>query len=120
MGLLSALREQTLRLGGELESPDALPELPAAVEVAAHRITLEALTNTARHAHAGECRVRLTVDGSLHLEVEDDGVGLPLHYTAGIGISSMRERAAELGGSYQVERRTPKGTRVTATLPLTS
>jgi two-component system, NarL family, sensor kinase len=120
LGLLSALREQTQRLGGEFNAPDVLPELPAAVEVAAYRITLEALTNAARHSRAADCRVRLSVEGGLRVEVEDDGVGLPDTYTAGVGINSMRERAAELGGDLQIERRVPRGTRVVAVLPLAS
>jgi signal transduction histidine kinase len=118
LGLLGALREQVQRLGGQLGAPAELPELPAAVEVAAYCIVLEALTNAARHAHAGDCRVRLSLNGGLCVEVEDDGVGLPERHEAGVGLRSMRERASELGGSLRVERRQPNGTRVLATLPL--
>ena len=52
-----------------MEGPDALPPLPAATEVAAYRIALEALTNAARHAQARRCVLRLAVDGALELEV---------------------------------------------------
>jgi signal transduction histidine kinase len=117
-GLLGALREQAQRLGGDLELPAELPELPAAVEVAAYRIASEALTNAARHAGAGACRVRLSLNGGLRVEVDDDGIGVPDGYVAGVGIASMRERAEELGGGLRVERRAPSGTRVLATLPL--
>ena len=120
LGLLGALREQVQRFGGELGVPPELPELPAAVEVAAYRIALEALTNAARHAQAGDCHVRVSLNGGLCVEIEDDGVGLPARYAAGVGINSMRERASELGGSLQVERREPSGTRVLAILPLES
>ncbi len=120
LGLVGALRELTQRLGGALEAPAELPELPAAVEVAAYRIAAEALTNAGRHARAEVCRVRVSLNGGLRLEVDDDGVGIPDGYVAGVGIASMRERARELGGGVRVERRAPSGTRVSATLPLSS
>jgi signal transduction histidine kinase len=118
LGLVGALREQAQRMGGYLEAPPPLPDLPAATEVAAYRIVLEALTNASRHAQAANCRVRLSLNGGLRVEVEDDGVGLPDHYAAGVGITSMRERAAELGGKLDVERGSPSGTTVRATLPI--
>jgi two-component system, NarL family, sensor kinase len=101
-----------------MEAPNELPALPAAVEVAAYRITLEALTNVARHAHARSCTVSLMVDGALELVVVDDGLGLSSEHRAGVGLASMRERAAELGGTCSVERLPAGGTRVRAQLPL--
>jgi signal transduction histidine kinase len=104
-----------------IEAPEDLPSLSAAVEVAAYRIAQEALTNIARHAHAKRCRVRLSVDragGALTLEVRDDGVGMPEGRRAGVGLSSMRERAEELGGRCEVEPEPEGGTRVLARLPL--
>ncbi len=124
LGLLPALREraaahsQTDGLHITVEAPDSLPPLPAAVEVAAYRIALEALTNAERHAHARHCTLRLALDGALCLEISDDGVGLPDPFQAGVGMASMRERAAELGGSWAIERRAAGGTRVAARLPL--
>jgi two-component system, NarL family, sensor kinase len=95
------------------------PQLPAAVEVAAYRIALEAMTDTVRHARAGRTDVRLTVAAdTLCLEITDDGLGLPDGYRAGVGITSMRERAAELGGTCTVEARSTRGTVVRAELPL--
>jgi signal transduction histidine kinase len=124
-GLVPALREQAARLTGaadglvvSMEAPTELPPLPAAVEVAAYRITLEALTNVARHAHARRCTVSLMVDGALELVVVDDGLGLSRDHRAGVGLASMRERAAELGGTCSVERCSAGGTRVRAQLPL--
>src|SRR5215203_4541960 len=89
-----------------MEAPEELPPLPAAVEVAAYRIIQEALTNVARHAGAKTCCVRLSVEeatDALQLEVTDDGVGMPEGRHAGVGLSSMRERAVELGGICDVE-----------------
>ena len=60
-----------------VEAPEDLPDLPAAVEVAAYRITQEALTNVVRHARARTCVVRLAVDEDVTLEIVDDGVGIP-------------------------------------------
>jgi two-component system, NarL family, sensor kinase len=124
-GLVPALREQAAHLTGSadglvvlMEAPNELPALPAAVEVAAYRITLEALTNVARHAHARSCTVSLIVDGALELVIVDDGLGLSRNHRAGVGLASMRERAAELGGTCSVERRSAGGTRVRAHLPL--
>jgi signal transduction histidine kinase len=139
LGLLAAVRQQAeghgfvvdglpedeaLGEGGvafSLDAPGDLSPLPAAVEVAAYRTVQEALTNVARHARARNCRVRLSVDlagGVLELEVRDDGVGIPEGRRAGVGLSSMRERAEELGGRCVVEPAPQGGTRVLARLPL--
>jgi signal transduction histidine kinase len=104
-----------------LEVPTVLPRLPASVDVAAYRIICEALTNVTRHASARSCAVRLWVDDDLHIEVVDDGIGIgapALTEEGGVGLSSMRERAAELGGECLVEADREGGTRVFATLPL--
>jgi signal transduction histidine kinase len=125
LGLLEALRQLAARYGSKdeplrvvVEAPLELPDLPAAVEVAVYRIVQEALTNVARHAGAKTCIVRLVVNGDVILEIVDDGVGIPAEQSAGVGLSSMRERAAELGGSYVVEKAPKSGTRVLVSLPL--
>jgi signal transduction histidine kinase len=101
----------TVHVSGELAG------LPAAVEVAAFRIVLEAVTNVVRHAEAGRCCVSLaTSDGTLAVTVEDDGHGLLDGPGMGNGLSTMRERAEELGGTFAVVT-TPRGVRVTAVLP---
>ena len=75
--------------------------------------------NVSRHARASACTVRLErTDGrALTIEVTDDGVGLPDTPEGGVGLSSMRERAAELGGECEIVRSRPSGTRVFARLP---
>jgi two-component system, NarL family, sensor kinase len=126
LGLVGALREQAARLGvGDRDralevsvtAPDELPTLPAAVEVAAYRIATEALTNVARHAAAHHCRVRVELNGELQVEVADDGRGLNGE-RPGVGLTSMRERAAELGGSCTFAPGPGGGTLVSARLPL--
>jgi len=71
-----------------------------------------------RHAHARICVVRLLLDHGLRLEIEDDGIGLPTERHAGVGLLSMRERAAELSGTCMIERRLGGGTSVRVWLPL--
>jgi signal transduction histidine kinase len=124
LGLVSAIGEHIGRYNQPnglqvlLDAPDHLPLLPAAVEVAAYHIALEALTNVAQHANAQICRIRLSLENGLCLEVTDDGDGLPTDNHAGVGLTSMRERAAELGGELRIEPGRPHGTRVWARLPL--
>jgi signal transduction histidine kinase len=86
--------------------------------VAAYRIALEALTNAARHAHAHHCSVQLSADGQLRVEVTDDGVGIVPGGGSGIGLTTMQERATELGGRCTISAARPSGTRVVALLPL--
>jgi signal transduction histidine kinase len=125
-GLVSALREHLTYAQGtnglriSIEAPEDMPPLPAAVEVAAYRIVLEAMTNVERHAHAHTCLVRLELPeaGALCLDITDDGSGLPEHTRGGVGMTSMRERAAELGGECKITSDPTRGTRVWVRLPL--
>jgi signal transduction histidine kinase len=125
LGLLGALRAHADHHndGGvrvSVEAPEQLPALPAAVEVAAYRIALEAINNAERHAAARTCVVRVALDeaaAALHVEVTDDGRGIEENHGTGVGLSSMRERAAELGGWCTVEAPASGGTRVRAYLP---
>lgn len=127
LGLPGALRETAAQYGQHgldvsIEAPEQLPPLPAAVEVAAYRIALEALTNVVvHHAEARGCVVALKLDdaaGALCLEVSDDGRGIERSGGAGVGMASMRERADELGGSLVVKALPGGGTAVRARLPL--
>lgn len=125
LGLTAALQAraaQTLRrsdgssISAVVEAPTALPPLPAAIEVAAYRIATEAMTNAVRHSTASRVVVRLACDDALSIEVHDDGPSAG-EWTAGIGITGMQERAAELGGSCLVGP-APDGGRVRVSLPL--
>lgn len=126
-GLAGAIRDVAERyapangngLRVSISTPEVLPALPAAAEVAAYRIVGEALANTARHANASVCAMRLSVgDELLEVEITDDGVGIPADHHSGVGLHSMRERAAELGGTCEIGSITSGGTRVLARLPL--
>lgn len=121
LGLLASLQEQAARyeragLQVSLEAPDQLPALPAAVEVAIYRIVQEALANVAHHAHAHRCSVHLELNQDIGLKVIDDGTGILPEHKAGVGLFSMRERAAELGGTCSVES-TGSGTCVQVHIP---
>jgi signal transduction histidine kinase len=123
LGLLGALREQAVRYsqGGlqvKIEAPTILDALPAAVEVAAYRIAMEALTNVVRHAQAGVCELKVERGNELTITISDDGCGLPATVSRGIGMRSMRERAEELGGTYTVALRLEGGTVMRVCFPL--
>jgi signal transduction histidine kinase len=62
--------------------------------------------------------VHITVNGSLDIEITDDGVGLQAERQAGVGLVSMRERAEELGGTFAAGDGPGGGTRIFARLPL--
>ena len=105
----------------QVETEGSTRPLPAEVDLAALRITQEALTNVARHAQAAHARVRLRFEpDQLLVEVEDDGRGAPALSgdTAGNGITGMRERAVALGGDLDAGPGPGGGFRVTARLPI--
>ncbi len=125
LGLVEALRIRAEQVshrsdGGALHAvveADPLPPLPTAVEQAAYRIATEALTNVIRHSRAGSVVVRLDADDAgLHCEVLDDGGGTAAWH-AGVGITGMRERVAQLGGRCEVGPG-PRGGEVRVCLPM--
>jgi len=123
IGLVGALRMHASQHAGfqvSVFAPDELPSLSAAVEVAIYRIAAEALSNVVNHAGASTCTLRLAANeqaSTVQLDVTDDGRGISADRDTGVGLSSMRERAAELGRSFTVAARAPKGTIVSAVLP---
>ena len=125
LGLVEALRQRadqlSWRADGEsvqvrLDVPDEVPVLPAAIEVATYRIATEALTNVVRHSRAAGAVVRLRCDERLDLSITDDGPPNGA-WAPGVGLDAMRERAAELGGSFRAGP-TPTGGQVLASFPL--
>lgn len=123
LGLAEALAQVASRLDGdggpEIRLGVDVGELPAAVEVAAYRIAQEALTNAVRHAEARNVALTMCAEGGdVVLRVCDDGCGVVRHRDDGVGLSSMRARAQEIGGELGVRAVPGKGTTVTARLPL--
>jgi signal transduction histidine kinase len=123
LGLAGACAQAVERLtagagvSASMRVSDDLPALPAAVEVAAYRIVVEAVTNTVRHARARHCQVSVDHgEAALAIIVTDDGVGLPTSASHGHGLAIMRERAEELGGTVTVRDASP-GVAVAARLP---
>ncbi|MGH3494871.1 MAG: sensor histidine kinase [Sciscionella sp.] len=101
-----------LEFSGALDSlePSLVPELTSVAD--------EALTNLVRHAYAGTIDVSLVLaDGTLTLEVRDDGVGPNDEPTGGKGLSDMLARAEALGGTFTIEPNEPLGTRVRWSVP---
>jgi signal transduction histidine kinase len=96
--------------------------LNTARDVALFRIVQEALTNVIRHAHATCAEVRLSVaDGEVLLDVQDDGRGTTPEQIAAprsLGLLSMRERAAVLGGELDIKSEPGRGTTVRVRMPL--
>jgi signal transduction histidine kinase len=82
------------------------------------RVIQEALTNARRHSGAKSVVVTVGMEGNdLIAEVADDGRGFELGVPTGVGLSSMRERAAAIGGSLQIESEVGQGTRVFLRVP---
>jgi two-component system, NarL family, sensor kinase len=126
LGLVGALEEYAMLLSRRadgsalsvtIDAPTPLDNLPAAVEVAAYRIVTESLTNVTRHSTATSAVVSLVAHGTeLQVSVHDDGVNVGGGWQPGVGLTSIRERAAELGGrcAIQLDR---TGGRVDVYLP---
>jgi len=119
MGLAGALGQLVERYDGRATLRcDVPPDLPAATEAAAYLIAAEALTNAMRHSGGDHCRVALAPEPPwLVLTVTDDGHGIPESAPRGVGLTSMRDRAAEVGGLLEVTT-TEHGTVVRTHLPL--
>ncbi len=130
-GLVAALRHRadedsviarhpgSERMSWSVDADDDVEPLSAAVEVAAYLIVVEAVTNAHRHSGAETCDVRLRRDrDALCIRISDTGRGLAASRTPGVGLSSMTERAEELGGTCTVRSTAGSGTVVDVVLPL--
>jgi signal transduction histidine kinase len=126
--------ERQLGLKVTYERVGAPLAIDPSISIQVYRVLQEALTNVARHAGAGEATVRLTsADDTLELVVEDNGRGMAPAGAARAmpassvrrearpttGMASMRERAALVGGTLEVESPATGGTRVRLRVPIT-
>jgi len=124
LGLIAAIRERSLEYSSgpglkvTIDTPEMLPSLPAAVEVAAYRIVQEGLMNVVKHADAQNCHICLTAGDAVTIEIADDGVGFAPTHHIGVGLRSIRERAAELGGTFDVVSSPNGGTHLLVSLPI--
>jgi signal transduction histidine kinase len=101
---------------------EAIPDhLSKAVALGVFRVLQEALTNAVKHARTHELRVTLRgeADG-ISLEVADHGIGFDVHASSssGLGLLSMRERLALIGGGIAIDSRPGHGTTVRVHVPL--
>lgn len=115
---LLAERHSTARFSVAIDAPYA-DRLDGIHQIVVYQVAAEAVRNAARHAGARHCcvRLRLPDDGGVRLEVTDDGRGIDDTAAPGVGTASMRERAAELGGTVEVTTGEEKGTCVVMVLP---
>jgi PAS domain S-box-containing protein len=124
-GLVAALEKQAaaLRARHEIEVTTSLcdePGAPPEVKETVYRIVQEALHNTVKHARANSVGLELVCnEGSLSLEVSDDGVGFDSdgEFPGHLGLRSMRERAQRVGGTLTIETSPGGGTRIRAQIP---
>jgi signal transduction histidine kinase len=135
IGLLPAIRMFAEGFGERskvkvtVELSPEIGRLPPAVEISIFRIVQECLTNVYRHSGSKTAVIRImpTRDKSLSVQVCDEGKGIPLDHRVsmlvgnnhGVGLSGMRERVRELGGTLDIQSN-ESGTTVTALLPVTS
>jgi two-component system, NarL family, sensor kinase len=125
-GLVGALEATlaSLRMDGDVHfemvtpSHSDLPELSPAIELAAYRITSEGIANVLRHSDATRCWIVIEAGAALRLLVSDDGTP-PARWATGVGISSILQRAEELGGTASVGVRAGRW-QVEANIPLAS
>lgn len=128
LGLVAALEVETERMTRIEGLPVAFAALgvpaavPRPVALCLYRVAQESLRNLSRHATASAARVTLAAEaGTIRLEVEDDGSGFDpdaVRHRPSLGLASMRQRVAAVGGTVRIDSRPGGGTRVTAELPL--
>jgi PAS domain S-box-containing protein len=124
-GLVGSLRRQiaALRARHRIEVSDDMagePSLALPAKEALYRIAQQAMQNTARHAGATRLWIRLTSQGEkVVLQIRDDGSGFDPQgsFPGHLGLQSMRERAARVGGVLEIESTPGTGTEVRVVIP---
>ena len=116
-GLRAGVDALASRTPVPVEVEVSVGRLPAPIEATAYFIVAEALTNVAKHAHARHAAVTVWIaDGTLALEVRDDGVGGAR--PGGSGLVGLADRLAALDGELRVESPPDGGTLIAAAIPL--
>ncbi len=130
IGLAAALRWHGARFASRTgiavtvdADEDFIPETAAMRDVALFRIAQEALNNAAKHAHARNIEITIRVkQGELIFQVRDDGTGFDADADSGtrigLGMRTMRERAAAIGGQLEVTSSAEAGTTLRVRVPL--
>ncbi|GAC1431668.1 MAG: hypothetical protein NVS4B1_31440 [Ktedonobacteraceae bacterium] len=125
-GLITALEKQAEAIQTRYELTIVMelgeePEYSFIVKEALYRITQESLNNIVKHANASTVKVRLYEDCTgIILEVHDNGGGFhpEQSFPGHLGLQSMRERLARLGGMLEITSASGRGTLIRAVLPL--
>jgi signal transduction histidine kinase len=128
LGLTEALRIECERVTSpesvtvSLQAPEKRPRVSQEIALCLFRVAQEGLRNVVRHAHARAVALRLeATDGAAHLTIRDDGVGFdPAQGRArpGLGLESMRERVALVGGRIEIRSAPGRGTTIEVWAPL--
>lgn len=125
VGLVSALQilltdlRQTTGMHITFDPPATLPDLPAATASTAYRVVAEALTNVVRHSGATLCTLRAAHDdGTLRIEVADNGHGFDTSMPAGMGLRNMADRAGLANGVATISSSPGSGTTVVLDVPV--
>ena len=120
-GLLAALQAAAARtpVPAHVEA-GSIGRYTPEIELAIYYACLEALQNVAKHTHgATGVWITLRAEDALTFEVRDDGVGFDENTTEpGLGLASMRDRIAAIGGALSVSSAPSEGTRITGRIPL--
>src|SRR5579863_2231671 len=115
--LISRFRERT-RIDVDYQSTFE-GRLPDEIETHLFRIVQEALTNIARHSGATQVTIRLSADdGSVRLNLSDNGRGLAADRRNGMGLSGMRARASSFGGELKIESISGSGVTIEVRAPV--
>jgi PAS domain S-box-containing protein len=116
-GLHAGVEALASRMPLPVKNGVSVGRLPAAVESTAYFVVSEALTNVAKHARAGHAEVTARIEeGTLALDVRDDGVGGAR--PGGSGLVGLADRLAALDGQLRIESRADGGTLIAAAIPL--